>query len=132
WAQAPSPPQGPGRSDPTFAQPSIAPGVNYTLPTEAEITQALGRIREYFVRSTPYRLVDTATNQPLTNLATPTRTAGIDLSSGEFNDWTYSMGVVLAGMLHATDVTGDTRFEEYTRKNFDFIFTNLEFFRRQA
>jgi unsaturated rhamnogalacturonyl hydrolase len=131
-AQAPAPPQGPGRSDPTFAQPSLAPGVDYTVPTEAEIVQALGRIREYFVRSTPYRLVDTATGQPLAGVTTPTRTAGIDLGQGEFNDWTYSMGVVLAGMLHATDVTGDTRFEEYTRKNFDFIFANLEFFRRQA
>ena len=131
-AQAPLSPQGPGRSDPSFPLPSIAPGVDYTVPTEAEITQALGRIRDYFVRSTPYRVVDTATGQALTNLTTPTRTAGIDLGPGEFNDWTYSMGVVLAGMLHATDVTGDRSFEEYTRKNFDFIVNHLEFFRRQA
>lgn len=131
-AQAPSPPQGPGRSDRSFAQPSIAPGVNYTLPTEAEIVETLGRIRDYFVRSTPYRLVDRATGRPLTDLTTPTRTSAIDLAPGEFNDWTYSMGVVLAGMLHAADVTGDRRFEEYTRKNFDFIFTHLDFFRRQA
>ena len=131
-AQAPPSPQGPGRSDPSFPLPSIAPGVDYTVPTEAEITQALGRIRDYFVRSTPYRVVDTATGQALTNLTTPTRTAGIDLGPGEFNDWTYSMGVVLAGMLHATDVTGDRSFEEYTRKNFDFIVNHLEFFRRQA
>ena len=64
-AQAPAPPQGPGRSDPSFPLPSIAPGVDYTVPTEAEITQALGRIRDYFVRSTPYRVIDTATGQPL-------------------------------------------------------------------
>ena len=131
-AQAPAPPQGPGRSDPSFQLPSIAPGVDYTVPTEAEITQALGRIRDYFVRSTPYRVVDTATGQTLTSLATPTRTAGIDLAQGEFNDWTYSMGVVLAAMLHVTDVTGDRSFEDYTRKNFDFIVTHVDFFRRQA
>jgi rhamnogalacturonyl hydrolase YesR len=131
-AQAPAPPEGPGRSDPSFAQPSIAPGVDYTVPTEADIAQALGRIRDYFVRSTPYRVIDTATGQPLTNLTTPTRTSGIDLGPGEFNDWTYSMGVVLAGMLHATDVTGNPAFADYTRKNFAFIFDHLEFFRRQA
>src|SRR5262249_4714731 len=45
---------------------------------------------------------------------------------------TYSMGVVLAGMLHASDVTGDHSFEDYTRKNFAFIFDHLDFFRRQA
>lgn len=42
------------------------------------------------------------------------------------------MGVTMAGMLHVGDVTGDKRFEEYTRKNFRFIFDHLEFFRAQA
>jgi len=131
-AQTPAPSQAPGRSDPSFTQPSLAPGVDYTVPTEAEITRALTRIRDYFVRSTPYRLIDTATGTPLIDVKTPTRTAGIDLGPGEFNDWTYSMGVVLAGMMQVTDVTGDTSFEEYTRKNFAFIFDHLEFFKRQA
>jgi rhamnogalacturonyl hydrolase YesR len=59
-------------------------------------------------------------------------TAGIDNRNGEFNDWTYSMGVVLAGMLHVADITGDTRFAEYTLKNFDFIFDHIDYFRAQA
>ena len=46
--------------------------------------------------------------------------------------WTYSMGVVLAGMLQVTDVTGDARFQEYTLKDFDFIFDHLDYFRAQA
>jgi len=131
-AQAPAPAQGPGRSDPSFTQPSLAPGVDYTVPTEEEIRGSLTRIRDYFVRSTPYRVIDTATGTPLTDLKNPTRTAGIDLKPGEFNDWTYSMGVVLAGMLHVTDVTGDRSFEDYARKNFAFIFDHLDFFKRQA
>jgi unsaturated rhamnogalacturonyl hydrolase len=131
-AQTPAAPQGDGRSDPSFTQPSIAPGVDYTVPTEAEITRALGRIRDYFVRATPYRVIDTATGPPLSDLRTPTRTAGIDLGPGEFNDWTYSMGVVLAGMLRVTEVTGDPSFEDYTRRNFAFIFDHLDFFRQQA
>ena len=100
-----------GRSDPAFQAPSLAAGVDYTVPAEAEIKQALDRVRDHFVRSTPYRIVDTATGQPVTDLATPTKTVGIDLRPGEFNDWTYSMGVVLAGMLLATDVTGDAAFQ---------------------
>jgi len=51
----------PGRSDPAFAAPSIGPGVDYTVPSEAEIKAVLDRIRDHFVRSTPYRIVDTAT-----------------------------------------------------------------------
>ena len=42
------------------------------------------------------------------------------------------MGVVLAGMLHVADVTGDTSYRDYTLKNFDFIFDHLDYFRKQA
>ncbi|HSP90749.1 MAG TPA: hypothetical protein VLN08_07580, partial [Vicinamibacterales bacterium] len=77
-----SPGQRPGRADPAFSQPSIAPGLDYTVPTEAEIKAALDRIRDHFVRSTPYRIIDTVTGQPITDLSTPVKTAGIDSRSG--------------------------------------------------
>ena len=131
-AGAVPPAQRPGRSDPAFSQPSVAPGVDYTVPSEAEVKAALDRIRDHFVRSTPYRIIDTATGQPITDLSTPAKTAGIDNRNGEFNDWSYSMGVVLAAMLQVTEVTGDTTFQDYTFKNFDFIFTHLPYFRKQA
>jgi unsaturated rhamnogalacturonyl hydrolase len=121
-----------GRSDPSFTQPSLAPGVDYTVPTETEIVAVLDRIRGHFVRSTPYRVVDLETGRPITDFARPVKSAGIDAKTGEFNDWTYSMGVVLAGMLHVSDVTGDTRYREYALKNFDFIFQHLDYFKRQA
>ena len=129
---APAAAQPPGRSDPSFSQPSRAPGVDYVLPTEAEIKATLDRIRDYFVRSTPYRIIDTATGAPITDLAKPTRTAGIDLRQGQFNDWDYPMGVVLAAMLQAADVTGDAAYADYALKNFDFIFDHLDYFREQA
>ena len=131
-AAAAAPGQRPGRSDPAFSQPSVAPGVDYTVPSEAEIKAALDRIRDHFVRSTPYRIIDTSTGQPITDLSTPVKTAGIDNRNGEFNDWSYSMGVVLAAMLQVSEVTGDTTFQDYTFKNFDFIFTHLPYFRKQA
>jgi len=127
-----SPGQRPGRADPAFSQPSIAPGLDYTVPAEAEIKAALDRIRDHFVRSTPYRVIDTATGQPITDFATPIKTAGIDTRNGEFNDWSYSMGVVLAAMLQVSEVTGDTSFQDYAYKNFDFIFQHLPYFRQQA
>ena len=131
-AGAAPPGQRPGRSDPAFSQPSMAPGVDYTVPTEAEIKAALDRIRDHFVRSTPYRIIDTTTGQPITDFSRPVKTAGIDNRNGEFNDWSYSMGVVLAAMLQVTEVTGDTSFQDYTFKNFDFIFTHLPYFKAQA
>lgn len=121
-----------GKSDPAFSQPSLPSGVDYTLPTEAEIKAVLDRVRGHFERSTPYRIIDTATGATLTDLSKPTRTAGIDNRNGEFNDWTYSMGVVLAAMLQVAEVTSDARYQQYALRNFDFIFDHLDFFRQQA
>jgi len=122
----------PGRSDPAFSQPSNRPGVDYTVPSEAEIKAVLDRIRDHFVRSTPYHIIDTATGQPITDLSQPTKTAGIDTRPGEFNDWNYSIGVALAAMIHVSEVTGDLSYQAYTIKNFDFIFDHIDYFRRQA
>ncbi len=121
-----------GRSDPSFDHPSIAPGVDYTLPTEAQIKATLDRVLDHFVRSTPYQVVDTGTFQPLTDLSHPVKAAGIDTRNGEFIDWTYSTGVALAGMLQVSDATGDPRYQEYALKNFGFIFDHLDYFRQQA
>jgi len=121
-----------GRAEPSFAQPSRAPGVDYVLPTESEIKATLDRIRDYFVRATPYRIIDTETGAPITDLANPTKTAGIDLRGGQFNDWDYPMGVALAAMLHVADVTGDASYADYAYKNFSFIFDHLDYFRKQA
>lgn len=121
-----------GRSEPSFTQPSLAPGVDYTLPAEADVKAVLDRIREHFERSTPYGVIDTETGAPITDVGKPKKSAGIDTRKGEFLDWTYSMGVVLAGMIQATEVTGDPRFAAYTQRNFDFIFDHLPYFRAQA
>jgi rhamnogalacturonyl hydrolase YesR len=123
--------QPPGRSDPSFSQPSLAPGVDYVVPAEADIKATLDRIRGYFVRSTPYRIIDTRTGQPVTDLSRPIPSAALDSRGGAFNDWDYPMGVVLAAMLLDTEVTGDPRFQEYTLKNFDFVFDHLDYFRKQ-
>ena len=121
-----------GRSDPSFSQPSLAPGVDYVVPSEPEIKATLDRIRDYFVRSTPYAIIDTRTGERITDLPTPTKTAGIDMRAGQFNDWDYPMGVVLAAMLQVSDVTGDSSYQAYSFKNFDFIFDHEDYFRRQA
>ena len=122
----------PGRSDPSFTEPSVAPGVNYTVPTEAEIKGTLDRVLAHFVRSTRYRVLDSQTGKPIEDFSRPVKTAEIDLGSGEFNDWTYSTGVALAAMLQVSDVTSDQRYRDYALKNFDFIFDHLDYFRRQA
>ena len=131
-ALAPAVAQPLGRSDPSFSQPSRAPGVDYVVPTESEIKATLDRIRDYFVRSTPYRIIDTETGAPIEDLSKPTKSAGIDLRPGQFNDWDYPMGVVLAAMLQTAEVTGDATYSDYAVRYFDFVFDHLDYFRAQA
>jgi rhamnogalacturonyl hydrolase YesR len=121
-----------GKSEPSFKQPSLAPGVDYVVPSEASVKAALDRVRDYFIRATPYRIIDTATGREITDFATPIKAAGIDERENQFNDWDYPMGVVLAAMLLDGDVTGDTKYRDYTFKNFAFIFDHLEYFKKQA
>src|ERR1035441_9302588 len=71
-----------GRSEPSFQQPSLPPGVDYVVPTEAEIKATLDRIRDYFVRSTTYRVVDSLTGRAITDFSQPIKTAGVET----FND----------------------------------------------
>src|ERR1035438_1908930 len=120
-----------GKSDPSFSQPSLAPGVDYILPTESEIKATLDRIRDYFVRSTPYRIIDTQTGAAIADLSKPTKTAGIDMRAGQFNDWDYPMGVVLAANPRVSHPTGDPSYSAYAFKNFNFLFDHLDYFRKQ-
>ena len=121
-----------GKSEPSFKQPSLAPGVDYVVPSAAAIKATLDRVRDYFIGATPYHIIDTSTGKVITDLATPIKSAGIDEREGQFNDWDYPMGVVLAAMLLDSDVTGDARYRDYTFKNFAFIFDHLEYFKKQA
>jgi len=132
WSQQESSAVKAGRSDPSFTQPSLAAGVDYTVPTEAQIKDDLERILQHFVQSTSYQIFDTKTGRPITDFTHPIASAGIDTSKGEFADWTYSNGVALAGMLQAADATKDPAFQNYALKTFDFIFDHEPYFRAQA
>jgi unsaturated rhamnogalacturonyl hydrolase len=123
--------QRPGRADPSFRQPSLAVGVDYTVPSSEDIKIVLDRMYEYFVRSTPYRVINLTTGEPITDFTTPIKEAAIDGRTGEFNLWAYSIGVSLAGMIQVSEVTGDPRFQAYALKNFDFLADHLDYFRRQ-
>ncbi len=50
-----------GKSEPSFKQPSLAPGVDYVVPSEAAIKATLDRVRDYFIGATPYHIIDTST-----------------------------------------------------------------------
>lgn len=106
--------------------------VPYQLPTVAEVTEAIGRIRDYLDHVVPARIIDARTRQEITAGAPPIETATLDRGPADFSPLAYEMGVVHAGMLRAAEVTGDARFAAFTRRQLEFLGRSLPYFRAAA
>ncbi len=105
--------------------------VPYQLPTVAEITGALTRIRTFLEAAVPTRVVDRKTGVEITDFSAPAADAVVAHTEANFSGLAYEMGVVHAGMLQATEVTGDPRFAAFTARQLQFIADRLPYFRRQ-
>ena len=106
--------------------------VPYQLPTVAEVTEALTRVRDYLDVAAPLRIIDSKTGQEITDFSTPVETAVADRGEAEFGPLVYEMGVVHSAMLRAAAVTGDAKFSDYTKKHLQFIADQLPYFRAGA
>jgi rhamnogalacturonyl hydrolase YesR len=106
--------------------------VPYQLPTVAEVTESLARVRDYLDAAAPLRIIDSQTKKEITDFTTPVETAVTDRGEAEFGPLVYEMGVVHSAMLRAAVVTGDAKFSDYTKKHFQFIADKLPYFRASA
>jgi unsaturated rhamnogalacturonyl hydrolase len=88
-------------------------------PKADEITKVLVRVHDYLVTQTSTRLIDRTTGAEITDTATPNPNAVLD--RGAFNFTTYEWGLVYAGMLAASEATGDARFKSYVDTRLRFI-----------
>jgi unsaturated rhamnogalacturonyl hydrolase len=138
-AQTPPAPAAAARGTaPTAPDPMIvnmgAGQVNYPMPygpaSLPDIKAVLDRIHAYLESETPDRLVDRTTNQVITDYSKPNPNATTPRST--FQLVSYEFGVAYAGMLLATETTGDKRFADYTAKRFKLIADIMPMFRAQA
>src|SRR5581483_10342723 len=85
--------------------------VPYHLPTVAEVTATIARVRDFMNEVVPTRIVDARTGQEITDLSQPVETATLDRGPMNFSPLAYEMGVVHSAMLRAAQVTGDAKFD---------------------
>jgi rhamnogalacturonyl hydrolase YesR len=134
-ATAPARAEGPFRNrDNPNATTDPAEGtypIPYQLPTVAEITGQLGRVRAYLDSATLTRVVNKKTGAEITDFSTPVADAVAARSAANFSLLAYEMGVVHAGLLHAAAVTGDPAFTAVTQRHLQFIADRLPYFRAQ-
>jgi unsaturated rhamnogalacturonyl hydrolase len=101
--------------------------VPYGLARAEEIAAVLRRVHGYLDEVTPTAFVNSQTSDVLADLTK------IDentiLKPGDFRIVSYEWGVAYAGMLLASQATGDPRFRDYTEKRLRFIADSAPFFR---
>lgn len=105
----------PGRIPPQYP-------VSYRTPTIAQITQTIDRVRAYLEVANPVRAIDRETRQEITDFSQPSLTVTHD--RGENNSFplvAYEWGVTYSSMLHAADVTGDTRYADFVARRYELI-----------
>ena len=89
-------------------------------PVKAEdITAVLNRLFEYIDTSTPAIVIDKQTGTAIADMRK--LTPNTVLKQGVFRLISYEWGVAYGAMLLAGEVTGDSKFTEYTTKRMDLI-----------
>lgn len=96
-------------------------------PKELSVT-----IADRILSETPYTFVDKKNGKTYTNLKGEALNRDVKVAN-QYNDWHYTNGVLHIALLELADLTGDKKYQDYVKKNMDFVFNegNLEFFEKQ-
>jgi rhamnogalacturonyl hydrolase YesR len=88
------------------------------------------RVADHVIQTTSFRFVNNKTGEQFESTKGKDTSVNVRAES-KFNRWQYVNGVLTVGMLRLSAVTHDQRYADYSKKNFHFIFDNLDYFRRQ-
>ena len=91
--------------------------------------EVLRKVADNIVQSTSFSFVNSKTGEKFTSLQGKDTSSAIR-AENKFNKWQYVNGVLTVGMLRLADVLHDNKYADYSRKNFNFIFSNLDYFKK--
>ncbi len=121
-----------GQTDATTPLHLLKPDypVPYGIPKQEEVTAILNRIHGYLDSVTPTGFINEKTGEAVTDYSKID--ANTILARGDFRIVSYEWGVTYAGMLLASEATGDPRFRDYTEKRLTFIADAASAFKKPA
>jgi unsaturated rhamnogalacturonyl hydrolase len=93
-------------------------------------TPLLRRVADHILQTTSFRFVNTKTNESFSSTNGLAPNPDVKAES-KYNKWQYVNGVLAVGMLQTAAVLHDPKYSDYVRKNYDFIFGNLDYFKKQ-
>jgi rhamnogalacturonyl hydrolase YesR len=97
---------------------------------EADPADLVRRVADHILQTTSFRFVNSKTNESYASTKGLAPSPDIKAES-KFNKWQYVNGVLAVGMMQTAAVLKDPKYSDYARKNYDFIFSNLDYFRQQ-
>ncbi|HEY0677656.1 MAG TPA: glycoside hydrolase family 88 protein [Chitinophagaceae bacterium] len=91
--------------------------------------EVVRRVADNIISQTSFQFVNNKTGEKFST------TKGLDTTNNlkaesRFNKWQYVNGVLTVGMIRLGNVLNDPRYSDYPRRNFNFIFDNLDYFKK--
>jgi len=130
-AQTPVPESQSPTTTPFFNSGHIAPDypTPYAPASVANIKATMDRVLVYLEGSTPIKVINRDTKEPVTDLTKLSGNVAFDRT--DFILTSYEWGVTYAGMLLAAEVTGDARYRDYAARRMTAIATVAAHLRAQ-
>ena len=100
-----------------------------SLSAQTNSEEIVRRVANHIVESTSFQFVNTKTGEKFASTKGRDTTNNVKAES-KFNKWQYVNGVLTVGMLRVSSVLNDQKYADYSRRNFNFIFDNLAYFKK--
>ncbi len=88
------------------------------------------KIADGIISSTSFKFINKENGQSFSSTKNIPYSASVVLD-GTYNEWYYMNGVINIAMMQLAKATGDKKYSDYAIRDYDFIFSNLDFFKKQ-
>ena len=102
---------------------------SFHLFAQPNTEEVVRRVADHIIQTTSFQFVNSKTGEKFASTKGKDTTNSVKAES-KFNKWQYVNGVLTVGMLRLSDAVNDPKYRDYSRKNFSFIFDNLDYFKR--
>jgi rhamnogalacturonyl hydrolase YesR len=103
--------------------------ISTTLFAQTKSEETVRRVADNIIKTTSFQFVNTKTGEKFVAMKGKDTTNNVKAES-KFNKWQYVNGVLTVGMLRIANALNDPKYSDYSRKNFNFIFDNLDYFKK--
>lgn len=103
--------------------------IPYVNPTEAGIKASLDKVKNYVIYASAFEYFNQKTGDRITPNSTPSVDAVLNQRGGKFNEWGYTIGVLMGGMNKVTEITGDSSYLKHAINYYNFFYDFLPYFK---